>query len=105
MLGFIATEIGYVLLGLFFTIVFPFINYSAPANSLIGRIKFPISVYSFIIGFLYLISVYFISRRKLIGLKLAIVVNTMGVFLIMPIVIGLMSFYYFTRPKVKEQFK
>jgi hypothetical protein len=104
-LTFAAIELSYLIWGIFCIFAFPFMNYAAPCNSLMGRIRFPISAYSIAVGILYLISLYFISRRKLIGLKLAIIANTLGILLLIPILLGLESLFYFIRPEIREQFK
>jgi len=102
---FIATEIGYLTAGIFYAVAFPLMNYSAPMNSVIGKVRFTISAYSLAIGFLYLIITYYIARRKIIALRLMIIANILGIFLILPIILGLMSLYTFTQAEIKEQFK
>ena len=103
-LGFIATKLSYLLWGIFLLIPFPIMNYYVPSNSFIGRIRFPLSIYAGVIGLLYLISFLYLSKRKSIGLKIAIIPNILGIPFLMPILLGIMSLYYFTRPKIKGQF-
>lgn len=97
-------EFYYISGGIVLSIGLPFINYLAPHNSLIGRIRFPISLYAILIGSFYLVTGLYIARRKRIGLKLALIVNIMGIPLIFPITIGLVSLIFF-RANIKKQFK
>jgi hypothetical protein len=101
----VTLEIAYALWGLFFGMCIPFATYVAPANSFLGKTAFFVSVYSLTIGIFYIMSVYFMAKRKYAGVKLALLTNILGIPFLMPIALGVFSFYFFTRPQVKSQFK
>jgi hypothetical protein len=104
-LGFIITEICYVVWGIFFIIIIPFMSYLALPHSYIAKVRLPFSIYSFVIGALYLVSVMLLSRRKAVGIKLTFLASILGFPFIVPIVMGLISLYYFSRQEIKEMFK
>ncbi len=103
----IALESCYLVWGLFLAIYLPILNYLAPQTSSIFGIKLPVSmsIYAVVVGFLYLLSAVFMVRRRPVSFKLSIAANVLGIPLLVPIVIGLISFVLLNRPEIKEQFK
>lgn len=89
----IGMQIYYAMGAVFLIGVFPYINSFAPSNSLLGRIRVGINIYSVLVGVVYLIAIYMlgISKEKK-GLQTAIVASVLGVLcLTIPIYIGATS--------------
>ncbi|MBU2541631.1 MAG: hypothetical protein KJ593_06990 [Candidatus Omnitrophica bacterium] len=103
--SFIGLELCYLVWGAFLAVFLPVLNYLGPNVVAIFGIKIPFSIYVVIVGLLYLFSAVFLVRRRPFGLKLAIAANVLGIPLLVPIVLGLISFVLLNRPEIKEQFK
>ncbi|MBU2578766.1 MAG: hypothetical protein ABIA74_06090 [bacterium] len=99
--------LGFASLGIFLIVFFPIMNYLSPAHptSVLARIRLPLSIYSVIIGILYMISCFLIAKLKFSGIKLAIFASVIGIFLGFPIVGLVLIISYYFLPSVKEQFQ
>ncbi len=104
-ISFVGLEACYLVWGAFLAVFLPILNYLGPNQVMLFGIKISFSIYVVIVGLLYLFSAAFLARRRPVGLKLAIIANVLGIPLLVPIVLGLISFVLLNRPEIKEQFK
>jgi hypothetical protein len=105
---FIAIELCYLAWGTVLAIYLPILTYLASRDVVVLGVSVPFvlyAIYIVIVGLLYLLSVIFMARRRPVSFKLAAAANILGIPLLVPVVIGLISIVVLNRPEIKEQFK